>query len=178
MFPGLNAWLQCVVIGDQRWITMDIAVDLDLLSGEGDARSLYHSERGEYIPMYDREAADWISSTAGTTTFGYGGPAITQLSGFRLPTEEDAEHLNGMAGGNDAAIIAALQLKKTGLYGDIGGTAVSFNEHLGYFWIEETINPGRNWLFAADIDNNHVSLAEHQFPYYVPVRLVQTISQQ
>jgi hypothetical protein len=172
---GIGVWAPCVVIGDQRWVTMDINASLP--SGVGDGRSVLHPETGVYNPMYDREAAEWIGNTAGTTIMGYGGPAITQLSGFRMPTEDDAEHLYGMAGGNDAAIIAALQLTKTGLLGDIGGTPMFFNGHLGYFWVEETFNPDRNWLFAADIDNSHVYLTEHQYPYYVPVRLVQTISQ-
>lgn len=160
------------IVGDQRWITANYTTPI---TGQtfNNGNTIHHSY----------EAA--ISLNGSPTQMNMYAPAnLTETSTWRIPSQDDMEHLYQMLQGDLESEKNGLNLVSTGMiqWDEVSDpdNATHVNPSLSIFWNSDFHEPTEHnfgtWHLYAHDTVNYAYLFEYQIPYpYAPIRLVQNV---
>lgn len=155
------------IVGNQRWTTINY-------SGQIPNVTPFY-EGGAYQYPYDAAMTlNGLTSAMNTKT------GIIENSTWRIPTWDDMNHLHHMVHGDEASIVAGLNMQATGMFKWDGVNAsVHQNPDYGIFWNSDFSlgTQGQDtWHLFANDSQTHVFGFQYQIEYpYAPIRLVQDI---
>ena len=185
-------FMPTVIVGDQRWTTVDF-------KGHIQNASLTNLENSIYGDATDPNSTNYYSYNLAMTLNGsptmmnYNAPAgLAELSNWRIPSWSDENHLGYMSGGDNAKVNTNLDFKPTGvIYHEYTTSpinpdsvrAVFYNAHMATHWNSEFISgtgtgngPYGTWHLTGGNCVDYIYLFQFQYMSpHAPIRLVQDI---
>lgn len=186
-------FMSTVIIGNQRWTTIDFKGLLNDPSFSKWDNLLYGTALSlDTTVYYSYNLAMTLNDSP--TMMSYGPPAgLVETSTWRIPSWSDEQHLYQLASGDEEAISTALQYKTTGMvYHEYSSShiptadtiSVYYNPATTVHWNSDYIpydgTPGGasngTYYFTGGNAVDHIYLFQFQLMMpYAPIRLVQNI---
>lgn len=189
-------FLPTVIIGDQRWTTMDYKGVLhDTSLSDWDNKLYGVATAADSTVYYSYNLAMTLNNTA--TTFNlYSPTGLVEESNWRIPSTTDDNHLYHLANGNETLINTWLNPLRRGMiyhsYSSFNLTEADtipcvFAANEAIYWLSEyldpvveesgaVLGPYGTWHLSAMNGTDHVYMFQFQYMMpYAPIRLVQDI---